>query len=141
LTSAIDAAARSAPTYVPAVARRPTRVSPFNRSFTWAALVTMLLYLFLCWPVGVIANLMWLSEAEGIYRKTGVSPAGRGCLKLLGLVFVLVPFVLIVFARSRGRPSPPGRPRPQPRAVMGQHPLPRASRRRRVKLSLVQRFY
>ncbi|HVE42140.1 MAG TPA: hypothetical protein VNM14_19755 [Planctomycetota bacterium] len=87
-----------AATYVPAVPSRPARVSPFNRSFTWAALVTMLLYLFLCWPVGVIANLMWLSEAEGIYRKTGSSPPGRGCLKLLGLVFILVPFVLIVVA-------------------------------------------
>jgi hypothetical protein len=74
------------------------RLAPFHRSFTWPALITMLLYLFLCWPVGVIANLMWLSEAEGVYRNTGSSPPGRGCLKLLGVVFILVPFVLIVVA-------------------------------------------
>ena len=88
------------PTSVPAAAPRPLkeRLAPFNRSFTWPALITMLLYLFLCWPVGVIANLMWLSEAEGVYRRTGSSPPGRGCLKLLGIVFILLPFVLIVFA-------------------------------------------
>jgi hypothetical protein len=85
----------------PAPAPPPARPSrgkslPAGRSFTWAALVTMLLYLFLCWPIGAIANLMWLSEAERMYERTGVSPAGRGCLKILGVVFILVPFVLVV---------------------------------------------
>lgn len=96
----------------PRVSTRPIQGRSLlaGRSFTWAALVTMLLYLFLCWPLGAIANLMWLSEAERIYERTGTSPAGRGCLKLLGLVFILVPFVLVVivglvlYLQSKGVP-------------------------------------
>src|SRR5205814_2444979 len=92
----------SAPMSVPAGPSLRKRASPFNRSFTWAAVVTMLLYLLLCWPIGVIANLMWLSEAEAIYRRTGTSPPGRGCLKLLGVVFVLLPFVALVLGILSG---------------------------------------
>lgn len=79
-----------------APSRAPIRTFGAERSFTWAALITMLLYLFLCWPVGAIANMMWLSEADRIYSRTGNSPSGRGCLRLLGWVFILVPVIALV---------------------------------------------
>jgi hypothetical protein len=106
--------APSAPTAAPPPPRRQV-VLATDRSFTWPAVMTLLLYLFLCWPIGALANLMWLSEADKIYRRTGVSPSGRGCLRLLGWAFILVPFMLAVIIgiflyQSRGTMVPQAPP-------------------------------
>jgi hypothetical protein len=48
------------------------------------------------WLPGVVMNLVYLSEANGIKRQTGVSPSGHGCLVVLFLLHVVLPLFLIL---------------------------------------------
>lgn len=64
------------------------------KSFTTPAVITMILYLVL-WLPGLIANLVYLNEANAARDQSGVEPEGRGCLVALVFVFGVLPFVLV----------------------------------------------
>lgn len=64
------------------------------KSFTTPAVITMILYLVL-WLPGLIANLVYLNEANAARQQSGVEPEGRGCLLALIVVFGLLPLLLI----------------------------------------------
>lgn len=67
------------------------------RSFTTPAVVTLVLY-FVLWFPGLIANIVWLREANEVARETGRAPQGKGLLVALFWVFGLLPIWLIGFA-------------------------------------------
>jgi hypothetical protein len=54
-------------------------MSAYNRSFTNAAILTLVLY-FVLWIPGLIANVVYLLESMKVQRITGESPEGQGCL-------------------------------------------------------------
>jgi len=55
------------------------------KSYTGQAIVALVVY-FIFWPVGLILNLVWRSEAKRMERVAGTSLPGAGCLTWL-LVF------------------------------------------------------
>lgn len=65
-----------------------------TRSYTTPAVIVMILYLVL-WIPGLIANLVYLHNANEDRDQTGIEPQGRGCLLALIFVFGLLPFVLV----------------------------------------------
>ena len=73
------------------------RTPPQVKSFVSLAVICALLYL-LCWPVGLILNLMWYGEAGNIQKDTRVEPEGKGCLLATLIVgFILLALVFIGF--------------------------------------------
>lgn len=83
------------------------------RSYTTPAMITLALY-FLFWIPGVIANIVYLVAANDDRRKSGLDPQGRGCLLMLGIVFILLPvfgfcaflgFVMVSSLASSGSAS------------------------------------
>jgi hypothetical protein len=83
----------------PAHRRQPAGSNIPDRSFTSLAVICALLYL-LCWPVSLILNIMWLSEASSLQTQTGREPAGKGCL-VATMVVGGVLAVLIVLGLMR----------------------------------------
>jgi double zinc ribbon protein len=78
----------------PAHMRKPARPAPPSKSFTSLAWICALLYL-LCWPIGLVLNLMWFNEACHLEEQTGREPDGKGCLSATlvvgaGLVILIV---------------------------------------------------
>lgn len=74
-----------------------------TQSFTGKAILTFILYFFL-WVPGLIANILFLKEANSIRDQTGVSPAGRGLL-LFMLILVgagVAMFVLLMILMANG---------------------------------------
>jgi len=67
-----------------------------TKDFSTPAVITLVLYLCL-WLPGVIANALYLQEANKIKAETGHDPAGRGCLFSMFLIFVVAPAALIGF--------------------------------------------
>lgn len=61
-----------------------------QRSFTTPAVITLVLYLVL-WLPGLIANLVYLQEANNVQRITGEEPEGKGCLVAMLVAFILLP--------------------------------------------------
>ncbi|HEY4668355.1 MAG TPA: hypothetical protein VIH05_01120 [Tepidiformaceae bacterium] len=58
------------------------------KSYTGQAIVALVVY-FIFWPVGLVLNLVWRSEAKRMERVAGTSLPGVGCLTWL-LVFQIV---------------------------------------------------
>lgn len=79
----------------------PSRPVDVHRSFVGQAVVTLVLY-FLCWPVGIIANLLWYNEARRVGDATGVDPAGRGCLFVMGVIGVGITALVLLGLVTRG---------------------------------------
>jgi len=56
------------------------------------------------WVPGLIANIVFLREANAVQRETGVAPAGRGCLiaqlAIVGAFFGIVGLLFIVIAAT-----------------------------------------
>lgn len=68
------------------------RVSAEQRSFTTPAVITLVLYLVL-WLPGLIANIVYLNEANNVERMAGRAPEGKGCLIAMLIVFVGLPVI------------------------------------------------
>jgi hypothetical protein len=71
------------------------RMAAATRSYTTPAVITMILYLVL-WLPGLIANVVYLSNANDDRRVSGVEPQGRGCLIALVVVFGALPLLACV---------------------------------------------
>ena len=68
----------------------------FTRSYTTPAIITLVLYIFM-WIPGLIANIVYLLEAQKTKDITGTNPDGYGCLIALLWVFVGAPVAWLVF--------------------------------------------
>ena len=64
----------------------------FSKSFTTPAVICMVLYCVL-WLPGLIANIVYLVEANKVKALTGTAPQGYGCLWALLAVVAIVPFI------------------------------------------------
>lgn len=64
----------------------------FTKSYTTPAIITLVLYIFL-WIPGLIANIIYLLEANKTKKITGTNPDGYGCLIAM-LCVVAVPAAL-----------------------------------------------
>lgn len=62
------------------------------RDFTTPAVLTLVLYLVLYIP-GLVANIIYLYQANEVKNLTGHSPGGQGCLVALLVVFLALPVV------------------------------------------------
>jgi hypothetical protein len=80
------------------------RISAEQKSFTTPAIITLVLY-FVLWLPGLIANIVYLNEANNVQRLSGRAPEGKGCLIAMLIVFVGLPvvgFCLIVAVGMAG---------------------------------------
>ncbi len=66
-----------------------------RRNFTESAVLVLVMY-WLFYPVGVILNFVYLSEAGTLQRETGRQPEGRGCLLALLIVGFWIPLALLL---------------------------------------------
>ena len=60
-------------------AQPPKVISTWNQSFTGKAVIAFLLY-FLFYIPGLIANIMFIAQANRVRKETGRTPSGVGCL-------------------------------------------------------------
>jgi hypothetical protein len=65
-----------------------------SKSFTGAAVLTLVLY-FILWIPGLIANILFYREAREVKRVTGRAPAGMGCLSAM-IWGSIIPFILLI---------------------------------------------
>ncbi len=79
----------------------------FTKSYTTPAVITLVLYIFM-WIPGLIANVIYLIEANKTKQITGTTPDGYGCLVALlcavaapGLLGGIV-LMMILFAAAVG---------------------------------------
>jgi hypothetical protein len=67
-----------------------------TQSFVGSAVLTWVLYYVGFYIIGFIVNLVYLSSAKNIFRQTGISPSGRGCLQFLFFVHFWLPIVALL---------------------------------------------
>ena len=67
----------------------------FAKSYTTPAVITLVLY-FVLWVPGLIANIVYLVEANKTKRITGVNPDGYGCLLSMLAVVAGIPALLLL---------------------------------------------
>lgn len=67
-----------------------------SKSYVGAAFLTLVLYYIGFYILGLILNVVYLSEANRIQRTTGVSPSGKGCLTTLLFFHFWLPLILCV---------------------------------------------
>ena len=67
-----------------------------TKSYVGSAFLTFILYYIGFYIIGLIANLLFLSDAKKTRQITGASPSGRGCLILLLWTHLFIPLLLIL---------------------------------------------
>jgi hypothetical protein len=70
-----------------------------QESFVGRAFIALILYYLGLYIVGLILNIVFLSNANGIRNRTGSSPSGRGCLLFLIWTHFWIPllaFLIII---------------------------------------------
>jgi hypothetical protein len=77
--------------------RAQRQVDAAGRRFFTEAIIVLVLYMLL-WIPGLIANFVFLREAQQVQRATGRAPEGKGCLIALLAVFGLFPVLTFCFA-------------------------------------------
>jgi hypothetical protein len=68
------------------------RINAEQKSFTTPAIITLVLYIVL-WLPGLVANIVYLNEANNVQRISGREPEGKGCLIAMLVVFVGLPVI------------------------------------------------
>lgn len=66
-----------------------------DKNYSATAVVTLILYIAF-WPVGLVANIVYLKEARQL-RAQGSQVEGEGCLVALLVVHVILPCALVLF--------------------------------------------
>ncbi|MCF7849704.1 MAG: hypothetical protein K9M45_12710 [Kiritimatiellales bacterium] len=66
------------------------------KSYVATAFLTLLLYYIGFYIIGLVCNLVFLSQANDSRRIAGRSPSGRGCLLVLLWIHLLIPAILVV---------------------------------------------
>jgi len=72
------------------------------KSYVGVAFLTLILYYIGFFIVGLICNLVFLSQANQSKRIAGSSPSGRGCLLFLLWTHLLIPIILIIILLAGG---------------------------------------
>ena len=67
-----------------------------SKSYTGAAILTLILYYIGFYIIGLIANLIYLSAANKSKKISGVSPSGKGCLLFLLWFPFIIPVIFIL---------------------------------------------
>jgi hypothetical protein len=75
--------------------RRDEVIAARSKSYVAAAMVTLILY-WVFWLPGIIANLLWYSEAKQRERVAGQSLPGVGCLSIMLWLNILVAGVVLL---------------------------------------------
>lgn len=83
------------------------RANARSKSYITAAVLTLILY-FLLWIPGLIANIMYLTEARRMQGIAGQSLPGVGCLWILLLLNVVLPLVLVCLVAAMTLATRPG---------------------------------
>lgn len=69
-----------------------------QKNYVGHAVITLILYYLGFWIVGLILNILFLSDARNHQRQTGRAASGVGCLWLLIAVHLVLPLVLALLA-------------------------------------------
>jgi len=75
--------------------QQPVYVAQPDKSYVGPALITWLLYYVGFWLVGLIVNIVYLSEAARYARETRRAASGVGCLWALLIFHLVMPIVLL----------------------------------------------
>lgn len=67
-----------------------------TKSYVGSSILTLILYYIGFYIIGLIANLLFLSQANHTQRITGDSPPGRGCLLFLVWIHLGIPVLIIL---------------------------------------------
>lgn len=67
-----------------------------SKSYVGMSFLTLLLYYIGFYIIGLICNLVFLSQANQSKRIAGSSPSGRGCLLFLLWTHLLIPILVII---------------------------------------------
>jgi hypothetical protein len=67
-----------------------------SKSYVGSAVLTLILYYVGFYIVGLICNLVFLSQANQSQKIAGGSPSGRGCLVFLLWTHLLIPIILVI---------------------------------------------
>lgn len=73
-----------------------------SKSYVSMALITLLLYYIGFYVVGLVANLIFISQANESKRISGSEPSGRGCLIFLLWTHLLIPIILLIMFAAGG---------------------------------------
>lgn len=73
-----------------------------SKSYVGLAFLTLLLYYAGFYFVGLICNLIFISQANQSQRVSGTSPAGKGCLVFLIWFHLLIPIIVIFILMLTG---------------------------------------
>lgn len=69
---------------------------PEERNYVGAAVLTCVLYYVGLWLIGLIVNIIYLSDARRHAAMTGRSPSGTGCLWIVLAVHIALPLIAVV---------------------------------------------
>jgi len=72
------------------------------KSYIGKAFLTFFLYYVGFYFIGLIVNLLFLSQANESKRIVGRSPSGRGCLIFLLLSHLLIPIIVVILLVTVG---------------------------------------
>lgn len=67
-----------------------------TKSYVGAAFITLGLYYIGFYLIGLIANIIFLGQANETMKITGDNPSGRGCLLILIWVHLVIPIIFIL---------------------------------------------
>ncbi len=67
-----------------------------SKSYVGSAVLTLILYYVGFYIVGLICNLIFLSQAKQSQKIIGSSPSGKGCLDFLLWTHLLIPIILVI---------------------------------------------
>jgi predicted RNA-binding Zn-ribbon protein involved in translation (DUF1610 family) len=66
------------------------------KSYVGTAFLTLLFYYIGFYLIGLICNLIFISQANNSRRISGSSPSGRGCLLLLIWIHLIIPMIVLI---------------------------------------------
>lgn len=67
-----------------------------TKSYVGSAVLTFVLYYVGFYVVGLLCNLLFLSQAKETQRVSGNPPSGKGCLSFLLWTHLIIPIILII---------------------------------------------
>lgn len=73
-----------------------------SKSYVASAFLTLLLYYVGFFIVGLICNIVFLSQSNESKRIIGANPSGRGCLVFLLWVHIILPIIFITLLLAGG---------------------------------------
>lgn len=73
-----------------------------SKSYVATAFLTLLLYYIGFFIIGLICNIVFLSQSNESKRITGENPSGRGCLIFLLWVHIIIPILFIFLFLATG---------------------------------------